>query len=96
MGREGVCALQTNTHSQAKARFVGIAHFVCTVTDVLVGHQLPVRAPRFQRPCLWHTVVKPGLQSILSLNDFPVYNRSVAHHHAHQTDALQRCGDAFA
>ena len=26
------------------------AHFVCALTDVLVGHQLPPRSPRLQRP----------------------------------------------
>ena len=33
-----LCALQTNTHSQAEARSVGIACIVCTPADVLVGH----------------------------------------------------------
>ena len=45
----GVCALQTSTHSQAKARSVGTAHFVCTAADVLVGHQLPAIGTRQER-----------------------------------------------
>ena len=34
----GVRTLQTNTHSPAEARFVGTAHFVRALADVLVGH----------------------------------------------------------
>ena len=48
----GVCALQANTHSQAKTRFVDIAHLLRTLTDVLVGHQLPAFSKRLQRSCL--------------------------------------------
>ena len=48
----GVCALQTNTHSQAKARFVGTTHFVRALADVLVGYQFPAFSPRLQRPRL--------------------------------------------
>ena len=47
-----LCALPANTHSQTKTRFVGTAHFVRTITDLLVGHQLPTRSPRLQRPRL--------------------------------------------
>ena len=46
----GLHSLQANTHSQAEARFVGTDHFIYIVTDVLVGHQLPARSPRLQRP----------------------------------------------
>ena len=34
----GVCALQKNTHSPASSCLVGIAYFVRTLADVLVGH----------------------------------------------------------
>ena len=47
-----LCALPAITHSQAEARFVGTNHFIYIVTDVLVGHQLPARSPRLQRPRL--------------------------------------------
>ena len=49
-------ALQTDAHSQAETRFVGIAYLVCTAADVLVGHQLPAFSPRLQRACLLNKI----------------------------------------
>ena len=62
-----LCALQTNTHSQAKARSVGFANLVCIVADVLVGNKLPTRSSRLQRPCLQHAVVTLFHSSIFKL-----------------------------
>ena len=47
-----LCALQTNTHSQASARPVRSARLVCALTDVLVGHQLPALGSGLQRACI--------------------------------------------